>query len=179
MNKSAKAILVTYAITLLVVGCDQLWKPTPPELTPEQSDAATQAMVEWFECEECEQGELKAVTEYGQAVVPVLSATVAEGASPASVELVRRELEKRYDELVAYQKTHPEVKLGSTKEEFVELYVGNFNAQYRTRAAQALGEIGGDEAERALESALAKVAREDERNSIKAALENLRATAAQ
>jgi len=174
MNRQSTTIVLWYLTYLMTAGCTMPSKPTLPELTPTDSAAATEALVEWFECEECEQGELEAVTKYGGAVVPLLAAVVVRGASPASLELTRRELEKRYDELAAYQKTHPEVKLASNKEEFVAMYLGNYNALYRTRAATALGIIGGDKAKEALEQALERVRRDDERRTIKSALDTLR-----
>jgi len=155
---------------LLVGGCERPKEPPGRVLTPEEASAATVAMVEWFECEECEQGELQAVVKYGQAIVPTLRSSLLHGASPASRELMRRELEKRYDELLRYQKDHPKSRPASSKKEFVEMYLANFDAQYRTRAAHALGAIGGEAARKALEEAQTKVKRADERESVKAAL---------
>src|SRR2546430_17743167 len=80
-------------------------------MTVEQTEAARTALVEWFECEECEEGQLQAVVKYGQAVVPLLRSALLQGASPASRELLRRELAKRYDELRKYQETHPQAKV--------------------------------------------------------------------
>ncbi len=166
-------VLILFISMIMVSACK---KPSdgpvsePPPLTPEESAKATQVLVEWFECEECVDGELSSVTEYGQIVVPILIATLNEGPSPASRELLRRELETRYDELSAYSKDHPNVELASSKEEFVEIYLSNYDALYRVRAALALGAIGGKNAEEALKSALDNADREDVRSSIEQAL---------
>ena len=161
--------------TILFAGCTKPveQQPETPQLTPEESAKATQVLVEWFECEECEAGELSAVTEYGEIVVPILISTLNEGPSPASRELVRRELETRYNELIAYSNEHPNVKLASNKEEFVTIYLSNYVALYKVRAALALGEIGGMNAEQALKSALNNADRGDVRSSIQNALDNI------
>ena len=93
-----------------------------------QSEAARVALVEWFECEECEEGQLQAVVKHGERLVPLLKAALLEGAAPASEELLRLDLERRYDELRRNQEAHPGAKVASTKEEFVALYLGNLNA---------------------------------------------------
>lgn len=149
-------------------------KPVTTEMTVEQAEAARQALVEWFECEECEEGQLEAVAKYGEQVVPSLRAALLEGASPATEELLRRDLARRYDELQRYAQTHPEAKVASSRDEFVALYVGNLHAQYRTRAAQALSRIGGPNASKALQEGLGRADRPDVRATIQAALKNVR-----
>lgn len=176
INSFALICIVLLVGFLALAGCRKtVEQPSgPPPLTPEESAKATQALVEWFECEECEAGELNSVTEYGEAVVPILVSTLNNGPSPASRELLRRELETRYNELRSYSQEHPNVKLASTKEEFIKIYLSNFDALYRVRAAMALGAIGGKNAEEALESALKDADREDVRSSIQQALSSIK-----
>jgi len=108
---------------------------------------------------------------YGDRVVPSLRAALLEGASPASEELLRRDLATRYDELQRYAAAkHPEGKPASSKEEFIAMYIGNLHAQYKTRAAQALSQIGGTAAVSALEEGLGRADRPDVRGSIETAL---------
>jgi len=166
---------ISLVALILLAGCTKSVEQQSEVLvlTPEESAKATQVLVEWFECEECEAGELSSVTEYGEAVVPILISTLNQGPSPASRELVHRELETRYDELVAYSNEHPNVKLASSKEEFVTIYLSNYIALYKVRAALALGAIGGKNAEKALESALKDADRDDVRSSIQNALNNI------
>lgn len=165
-------------LMLLLVACPGAEKrepvkpTTPTQMSVEQTETARQALVEWFECEECEEGQLEAVAKLGERVVPSLRAALLEGASPASEELLRRELAIRYDELQQYARSHPEAKVGSSKDEFVAMYVGNLHAQYRTRAAQALSRIGGPTAVRALEEGLGRADRPDVRASVEAALKS-------
>lgn len=167
-------LFVSAAVLVLAVAACGPGKPEPEpvvELTPEQSEQIRQSLVTWFECEECEAGELEAVVEHGAAVVPSLVATLRAGSSPASRELLRRELDRRYTELKEYERTHPNAKVAGTREEFIEMYLSNFDAQYRVRAATALAAIGGDTAEAALREALDKAPREDVRSVIADALD--------
>jgi hypothetical protein len=155
------------------IVASQVQKSDQP-LSKADSWKAVQALTAWFECEECEEGQLKAVVQYGQAVVPSLIAALNNGPSAASQEMLRRGLEARYDELVELARRKPEAKPASSKEDFVSLYVGNLDAQYRIRAAQALAAIGGTTARRALESALGNARREDVRATITQSLEKIR-----
>ena len=113
------------------------------------------------------------MTRFGQAIVPSLVAVLNEGPSPATRELLRRELERRYDQLAEFARKNPDAKVASTKEEFVAMYLRNFDAQHRVRAAQALGAIGGRQA-RALEAAAGKAERDDVRTTARRSLEKMR-----
>ena len=144
---------------LPTTSCRQ--QETPRQMTAAESAQALQAMTTWFECEECQDGELAAVTKYGDAVVPSLIAVLNDGLSPASRERIRLDLEARYDQLAARAQQRPNAKLASTKDQFAALYLGNFDAQYRVRAAQALAQINGARARSALEGALGKPHRAD------------------
>jgi hypothetical protein len=127
-----------------------------------QAMSAAQALANWLECEKCEHGELEAVTRDGQANVPSLIMTLNQGPLPATRESLRRELEARYEQLVEQSKKNPNAPITATKERFVELYLGNVDAQQRVRAAQALASIGGDRARAALEAAAANQALPDD-----------------
>ncbi|HKO55428.1 MAG TPA: hypothetical protein VJ276_06080 [Thermoanaerobaculia bacterium] len=183
MRKQSIPFLLCAVFMLLLTACptstpekrtaEKGAQPAPaaaPTMNVEQTEAARQALVEWLECEECEEGQLEAVVKLGQPAVPSLRAALLEGASPASEELLRRELEKRYDELRRYAATHPNAKVASSKEEFVAMYVANLHAQYRTRAAQALSRIGGPAATSALREGLARADRPDVQATVKSAL---------
>ena len=161
------------AVPILLACTQSAAAERTARMSVEQSEAARTALVEWFECEECEEGQLQAVVKYGQAVVPLLRSALLHGASPASREILRRELEKRYDELQKYQQTHRNVKI-SSKEQFIASNIDNLNAQYQVRAAQALAEIGGPTAIRALEDGLDKAKRADVRTTIKNSLSKLK-----
>ena len=175
MRRTALCILMLLLMACPTAEKRETVKPaTETEMSVEQTEAARQALVDWLECEECEEGQLEAVVKLGERVVPSLRAALVEGASPATEELLRRELAARHDELQEYATTHPEAKVASSKEEFVAMYVGNLHAQYKTRAAQALSRIGGPAAARALEEGLQRAERPDVRASVEAALKTVK-----
>lgn len=153
------------------VGCGQV---PEPGLAPGQTsgpsgepDTVQEVMTQWLECEECEAGELEAlkdaVTKERTIALPILLAALREGPPAENREQEEKALQQRYDELVSYSESHPEAKPPVGKEEFVRLYLSNYEASYRIRAAQALAEIGGPEARQAIEEALK---RGDPRNDV-------------
>lgn len=156
-------------IALLLSACCG-WAPRPRPVAPDESNRIRTSLVEWFECEECEEGQLEAVVRHGELAVPSLVATLRGGPSAASREMLRQGLEERYAQIVAYGREHPAVKPGSGKDEFVAMYLEKFDAQYRVRAAQALGAIGGVKAREALSSFLPGAKRDDVRESVVRAL---------
>jgi hypothetical protein len=123
------------------------------EVSPEQAFELRKAVIGWLECEECEEGQLEAVAKQGELAVPALGAALERGPSPASLERVRMHLEKSHRDLVEYSKTHDEVKVGLKEEEYVKVYLENYRALHASRAAEALGKIGGEAAKRHLENA--------------------------
>jgi len=135
-------------------------------LTPEEAAQARRTISAWFECEECEEGQLEAVVKLGPVVTPSLAATLRQGPSPAKLEELRRHLIANYRILKDYQKTHPETEVPMNQQEYVETYLGNYIALYRSRAAIALGRIGGDEAKNALDQAMKAPLREDVRRVV-------------
>lgn len=166
-------LLISLALAMTLVACEP--QPESPDTpTPEVSEAARTALVDWLECEECEENQLKAVLEHSELLQPMLVSTLKQGAAPASRALYRHQLEQRYDELMAYSQDHPNARPTLEKQAFVELYLGNFDAQYRSRAAEALGAMGGDTARKALQQAMDEKQREDVMQTIKSSLEAMR-----
>jgi hypothetical protein len=135
---------------------------------------ATQALIRWLECDSCGDANLKAVTRYGQAVVPSLIATLNAGLSPASRKSLHDAFASRYDALDEQARKDPKFKMKSTKEEFIARYVEETDARNRIRAAEALGTIGGSTARTALKTALIKSERADVRKAIQNALQEIR-----
>lgn len=131
------------------------------ELSPEQSLEVRKAVVAWLECEECTDGELERLARYGEYVVPTLVAVLERGPSPATLEKYRLHLESSYRNLIEYSRTHDEVKIDQSEEEYVKQYLENYQAHYAVRSAQALAKLGGPEARRALEAASKRKMRED------------------
>jgi len=169
------ALIATATICLLsILGCqpgNEESDPPVTKLTPEQAEQVRQSLVTWFECEECEEGQLAAVIENGEVAIPSLIATLRSGSAPASRELLRRQLDRRYTELKEYERSHPAAKVTGTREDFIDMYLSNFDAQYRVRAATALAAIGGPSAEQALRDALDTKQRDDVHRAIGAALD--------
>lgn len=161
--------LVAWSMLLLVMslaGCEQ-----KPRVDPKQAEIARTALVEWLECEECTENQLENMLRYQQQLQPLLISTLQQGPAPASRALYRHQLQQRYDRLVEYSRSHPEAKPSLPKDKFVELYLDNFDAQYRTRAAQALGEMGGEDSRKALQEALKYSLRDDVRKVVEDSLD--------
>ena len=153
--------------TLLLTSCTRTGGDDLEKLTPERKTEITQKVVTWLECEECEDGELELVLKEGDLAVPTLSAALLKGPSPASLELLRLGLEKRYDDLQLYRKNHKDVKLTQSKKEFVSHYMGNYGSLYRIRAAEALSAIASKQARKALQAASKESYREDVDQAVK------------
>jgi hypothetical protein len=142
-------------------------------LPPAKATVAYQTIVTWLECEECTEGELEAVVKLGRIAVPSLAASLHEGPSPASRELLRRQLITNHERIIKYVKTHPEVEVSMDRKTYVATYMDNYVALYQVRSAMALAEIGGEEAKEALEVALEIPMREDASKVVQASLEKL------
>lgn len=155
---------------LATVKCEQ---GGPRPLTPQQATQNRHKIVDYMECEECDDGELEAVVKIGAMAIPTLAATLREGPSPTQIEMYRRHLTTTYRALKAYELTHPTVAVPGTEEQYVNTYLDNYVALYRIRAATALGNIGGLDARRALEEASLAPLRDDVRTVVKASLDKL------
>jgi|GEM_PF-1899914 len=184
MLKNGMPWLTSVVVTcLLLSACSEPPAPPPepadPESeleqpSPEDSNAMRLAVVDWLECDECEEGQLERVVEYGEQVTALLIGSLRDGAAPASTELYRRELERRHDDLVAYSRDHPNAAPTVPKDEFVEHYLARHDALVRTRAAEALGEIGGPDALAALEAAAKSDQSDDVAEVIQRAMDEAR-----
>ena len=150
--------IVLAAAVLSILGASTF---AAAELTPEQSLEVRRAVVTWLECEECTEGELERLVRYGEFAVPTLAATLERGPSPATLEKYRLHLESSYRNLIEYSRTHDEVKIEQTEEEYVKQYLENYQAHYAVRSAQALAKLGGSNARKILEVAAKRKMRED------------------
>ncbi len=99
------------------------------------------ALSDYFECEECTDGELEAVAKYQDEVVGILSQTMRKGPSKVKVYEKREALGKAYKEMVAYGAKHPESRPTISQDAYVTLYLNNYVTQYQKRAIEALGKI--------------------------------------
>lgn len=145
------------------------------ELTEDEAQQARFDLRAWFECEECDDGQLDAVVALGSAATPTLAATLRHGPAPERLASVERHLADSYSRLVAYSIRHPEAAPEMTEVEYVATYAENFVALYKVRAAVALGAIAGRAAADSLTEIRLEVqtdtslARYDVRRSIEAA----------
>ena len=170
----SRAICAALAIALLFPAAAFSQPDSDKRLSRDETVNAIQALTTWFECEECHPSQLIAVTRYGQLVVPSLAATLNGGLSPASSELLRRLLDDRYSQLAEQGEKNAKLRITSRREDFVARHLGDFDARYRIRAAQALVAIGGPEARNALEAALGKAPRDDVRMVIEESLKKIK-----
>jgi hypothetical protein len=167
-------IYALYTILLaLCLFAPKCQKSGTGPLTPQQSTVARHTIMDYLECEECQEDQLKAVVKLGLAAVPSLAASLREGPPNLSLELLRRNVALTYRELKAYEQTHPEAKITQSEEFYVKLYTDNYVALYQSRAAMALAAIGGLEAKQALQEAMSKPLRGDVLTVVKTSLEKV------
>jgi hypothetical protein len=131
----------------------------------------THVLAAWLACTNCDIGELKAVTRLGSSAVRPLVATLEDGLSDATSELLRRSLNELYDELLEQARERPQMKPASTREQFIARYLVEVDINHRTRAAQALGAIGNADARAALKEGLARAHHPRVRKAITDALQ--------
>jgi hypothetical protein len=173
MTPQADVFSIGVAVLVSVsVACQPRQQP-PASLSVEQSAAARTALVAWFECEECTDGELDAVVKYGDAIVPSLAATLEGGLSPSKREEVRQHLQETYRAMVEYAKQGKRDLPQLSEQQYSDTYLGNTDSLYRIRAATALGRIGTPASRAALDSALKlKNLRPDVRRRVESALKS-------
>jgi hypothetical protein len=118
---------------------------------------ARRSMVAYFECGECNDGQLQRVASLGDYAVPSLSATLKNGPSNASNERMRLHLVEQHRRIVEYRRTHSGPARAPTPDDepqFVRQFLDNYKARYQIRAATALAAIGTPDARKALEESL-------------------------
>lgn len=134
-------------------------------LSPSQAQSAVFALSAWLESDHGDPDELAGVTKFGQSVVPSLSAALSTGPSAARRTRLRAALETSF----TVQKS-----MSASREQYVQHYMGNFEAMYRVRAAQALAAIGGPAARDAIRQSVESEKREDVRTTLKELLDEVK-----
>lgn len=139
MTAALRILVSAGALSLLGVtlGCPEAEPPTPKEAARSQA-----VLLGWFECEECDAGELEAVVELGDATVDLLGAVVLRGLAPAAHARLEDQLLERYRAREAYGEEHPPLAPRMDRETFVAHHLGARDSQYRERAVLALESIG-------------------------------------
>jgi len=171
-NLATGLLAVSLALAPLLV-LPQTYEEDKSNPDAERAAQSRRMIISWLECEECTDGELQAVVRLGDVVVPSLTTILRDGPSPSRREIARRSLVDAYRQLRAYGETHPEASITMSEDEYVEMYLGNYVANYQTRAATALAAIGGDRAKQALEAAMTAPSREDVRQVVAKSLEEM------
>ena len=152
------AVASTMLLTQLACGAED-----PEPVSPERAEAAREALVAWFECMECTNGELDAVARYRREVEDALIHTLKEGPSPAR----QAEIELRL---------RAEVRANGWQNregEYIKRGLSNAEDAYRLRAISALARVGTDDARTALNKAVEAGESPRVRNAAKKALETM------
>lgn len=121
---------------------------------PSAAVEVMRTVLNWLECEECIDGELKAVIRLHKIAVPPLSSALREGPSRSSRETYRNELIVSYTRMANYLDSKTNKLLAMTLDEYIAHHLGNYVRLYQVRALTALSMIGGTETTAALEDAL-------------------------
>ena len=172
--KRRLALCLTIALAALAPISGIAQTDSVPRMSRAQAVDAVQVLTAWLECDECDPAKLKAVSRFGQSILPSLVATLNGGLSNATREMLRDGLGRRYDRLMAQAQSNPKMEMRSGKDEFIQRYQFSLDAQYRIRAAQALAAIGGAKSRQALEAAHDKAERAEVRMAIKQSLDKIR-----
>jgi len=151
-----------WLFAFLVLACNAA---PAQSLSPSQAQSAVFALSAWLESDHGDADELAAVLRFGQSVVPSLSAALSAGPSAARRTRLRNALETSY----TAQKS-----ASASREQYVQHYMGNFEALYRVRAAQALAALNGPAARDAIRRSMESEKREDVRATLKELLEQMK-----
>lgn len=110
----------------------------------------------WLLCEECVHRELEAVRQRGDPLVGLL-ADALNGPPAYRDTNVRRQYDRTYDELKRRLGRNPDL----AKQQYVDHYMSDYRALYRSRAISGLEAIGTPMAKKALSDALEKAKARD------------------
>jgi hypothetical protein len=141
MNTRSPATLLIALLGMLTSTTSLAQKSLPPE----RATAAREALIAWFECVECGDGELDRVLQHGADVENALIATLRNGPSPAR----RVQIEERLRTQYRANKWPP----GQEEERYLTANSANAEQIYRLRAITALGRLRTPAAVKALKEA--------------------------
>jgi len=149
-----KTIAVIVAAATLACAPQPTVSAAQPALQPD----ALRVITFWMECEECTAAQLQAVVRLGPPAVPALNEFLRNGPPSTSIDPREKAIRDRYQQQQRYAPAHPESRPPMSEDDTVALYLRNYRAAYRSRAAQALRAIGTAEARAALTQALTDAA---------------------
>lgn len=134
----------------------------------------------WLECDDCLDGELEAVVQLGDDVLPILLEYLDVGPREETLKLLDASLQQSYAELSEYAEKKKDRTLipRQSQEEYVTFFKDNIFSQYQTRSAIAIQQIDNkdaiEKARELLEEALAITERDDLRAKLILSLEQLK-----
>lgn len=171
MRPGSRTVVVLLG-ALMLGACDDR-AAEPPEWVRATAPDAEALVLRWLTCEECTEGELDDLLGEGPTVVPILGRVLEEGPDSAVLEAHRAHLESRWAALADAAAADSERSMPVGEERFLALFTDSFRTLQRTRAAWALGRVGGPDARDALEAALASSPPEAVAAAIRAALDSM------
>ena len=133
---------VAVLITVVAATTPRLVEAADPQ--SERIAAVQGALDAWYTCIECQDGELDKLIRYRDLVEETLIVTLRDGPSPARKTQVEELLRESYQ-------SSPSQTI--SEDRYVELFMANADAKFRTRAALALGKIRTPNAVKALKEA--------------------------
>lgn len=173
-----KKITYSLFILFLLISCNKSQKEpvqSEPVLTQQEKEDALRIIMDYLQCEECENGELEKVVKLGTVAVPILISTMRNGPAPAKLMEHEEHLKSAYNEMVEYEKTHPDSKVTVSQEEYLKIYESNFKALFQIRSIEALVLIGGDQAAQEIRKFQSEeMDREDVRVALDSAVKKLK-----
>lgn len=118
--------------------------------------AVLAAVVDWLDCDRCQEGQLPRLAKFEDEAVPLLQSALSWGPTPASTELLRRHLVGVYYDLSSNSVLNGRrpLELGGL-EAFVDYYLAAADLRVRLRAEIALRRIDTPAARRAYDAAMA------------------------
>jgi len=172
MKKIAPWILILTLLAAVWAMAQQ--RQSRGRTDPRQKELVLRIITEWLECEECTEGQLDAVVKLGTRAVPTLRAALAKGPSQVRRGELQQHLKETYRKMQTHAKKNQEVKLSMSEREYISTYMDNYSALHQSRAAKALGKIGGRDAEQALQTASDVRLRGDVKKVVRDALNETR-----
>lgn len=146
--------VLSAAVLVMLVACS----PSSQQAAAPTGEQVEQTVFLWLDCEECQDGEFRAVVALGESAVEVLGDVYLGGSGgflPDESARAIADFQQNFADLQAAQSSSGReagvAPIG--EDEFVQMYMDNLNARYRARAELTLREIGGPKAEAYLETA--------------------------
>ena len=137
-----------FVLLMTAAACRGAQQTAAPQQLPPADVQRT--LLIYYECEECQSGELQAVVRLGDNAVAPLAQVLRDGPPADSIAKLQQHLVTQYQQDANDARLRNAPAPPMSQDETVALYTENYTRMYRTRAARALGAIGGTNARAAL-----------------------------